>query len=173
MDDFSVGNGGSLGAPVVRVGYAQMVEAQDVHDSGVQVVDVHRAVDVAQADLVGAAEDEALLHSIACHPHGEAPRVIVAAAALSGRWEFGASADRRLCTGARDWLRCAGANPICCHLPQYSSLKRPPCSTRRRASSQLVPNLRVVSSSMPYSLRVASDSLVRHSTSVLKNSSVG
>ena len=51
----AVSDRGALGPSIVLVGDAEMVEAENVHNSRVQIVYVDRAIDVAQPDIVGAA----------------------------------------------------------------------------------------------------------------------
>ena len=56
-----------------------MVEAHQVQDRGVQVVDVDPVLDGLQAELVGRAVDHAALDAAAGQPHREAQAVVVAA----------------------------------------------------------------------------------------------
>src|SRR5947209_1577637 len=82
FDDFAIDQRGTLGAAVVQVGDLHVIEAETPEDRRVEIVDVDRALDLAEADLVGAADDGAALDSAAGHPHGEAPRIVVAAVTL-------------------------------------------------------------------------------------------
>ena len=56
-----------------------MVEAEQVQDGRVQVVDVDLVLDGVVAELVGRAVDDAALEAAAGHPHREAERVVIAA----------------------------------------------------------------------------------------------
>ena len=68
----------------VAVGELFVVEAQQVQDRGVQVVDVDLVLDRLEAELVGRAVDVAALDAAAGQPHGEAVVVVVAAVDLAG-----------------------------------------------------------------------------------------
>ena len=61
-----------------------MVDAQGVQDRGVDVVDVEPVFDGMEAEVVGLADDDALFHAAAGHPHGESIGVMVAAVAFLG-----------------------------------------------------------------------------------------
>ena len=63
----------------VAVGELFVVEAQQVQDRGVQVVDVDLVFDGGEAEFVGGAVDVAALDAAAGQPHGEAVVVVVAA----------------------------------------------------------------------------------------------
>ena len=56
-----------------------MVEAEQVQDRRVQVVDVDLILRDVEAELVGLADSDAGLHAAAGHPHGEGVRMMVAA----------------------------------------------------------------------------------------------
>ena len=87
----------------VAIGQPGMVEAEQVQDGGVEVVDVDGAFDGAVAELVGGTVDVAAFHAAAGKPDREAPVVVVAAHAglaidqLDGRraTEFTAAEDER------------------------------------------------------------------------------
>ncbi len=68
----------------MEVGEAGVVEAEEVEDRGVQVVDVHAVLLGAEADGVGGAEEGAALDAAAGEPGGEAVGVVVAAGAALG-----------------------------------------------------------------------------------------
>src|SRR3712207_8556781 len=53
------------------VGEPLVVEAHEMEDRGVEVVDVHPAVDGAEAQLVGGAVDVPALDAAAGQPHGD------------------------------------------------------------------------------------------------------
>ena len=84
VDDVAVHVGQAEVAAGVAVGELLVVEAQQVQDRGVQVVDVDRVLDGLEAELVGRAVDVAALDAAAGQPHGEAVVVVVAAVDLAG-----------------------------------------------------------------------------------------
>src|SRR5437899_8793831 len=63
-------DGGPFVAAVVEVGEVKVIEAHEVQDGGVEVVDMIGLVDGAEADFVGGADD-AGFYAAAGHPHGE------------------------------------------------------------------------------------------------------
>ena len=65
--------------PLVAVGEALVVDAEQVQHRGVEVADVDRVLDDVVAEVVGLAVDRAALRAAAGHPHREAARVVVAA----------------------------------------------------------------------------------------------
>ena len=67
----------------VTVGQPRVVEAQAVQHRGVQVVDVDRLLDGAEAELVGRAVNVAAVDAAAGHPHREAVVIVVAAVHLA------------------------------------------------------------------------------------------
>ena len=56
-----------------------MVEAEEVEDRGVEVVDAHPVLDRLEAELVARAMRHAPLHASSRQPHGKGVRVVVAA----------------------------------------------------------------------------------------------
>ena len=68
----------------VAVGELFVVEAQQVQDRRVQIVDVDVVLDGREAELVGGAVDVAALHAAAGQPHREAVVIVVAAVDLAG-----------------------------------------------------------------------------------------
>ena len=66
-------------AAAVTVGEAGVVEAEEVEEGGVEVMDVDFVFDRFVAELVGVAEGLAPLYPAAGQPHGEAAAVVVAA----------------------------------------------------------------------------------------------
>ena len=70
-------------AALEAVGQLGVVEAEQVQDRGVQVVDVDLVGGCVEAELVGLAERGAGLHSAAGQPHAETIRVMVAAVVAS------------------------------------------------------------------------------------------
>jgi hypothetical protein len=61
-----------------------VIEAEQVQDRGVEVVDVDRVFDDVVAEIVGLAVDRASLGSASGHPHGEAAWMMIAAVVLFG-----------------------------------------------------------------------------------------
>src|SRR5688500_1979912 len=79
-----------VGQPEVAAGVAEgqplVVEAQQVQDRGVQIVDVYLVLHGSEAEVVGSAVGHAAFHAAASQPHGETPVVVVAAgSAFRGR----------------------------------------------------------------------------------------
>src|SRR5207248_181274 len=84
--------------PQVRVRQLVLVQAELVKDRRVQVAEVVRLLDGAEADGVGGADGLAPLDAAAGHPHGEADVVVVAAPAglgLGRAAEFAAPEHQR------------------------------------------------------------------------------
>ena len=65
----------------MRIGQLTLVEAELVQNGRVEVAEVDGILSGAQADGIGGAHDLAAFDSAACHPHGEAKIVVVAALA--------------------------------------------------------------------------------------------
>ena len=76
-------------AAAVAVGQPLVIQAHQVQDRGVQVVDVHAVLDGLHAELVGGAVDDAALDAAAGQPHREAQAVVVAALGPFGRTASG------------------------------------------------------------------------------------
>src|SRR4051812_35266493 len=66
-------------ATVVTEGEALVIEAEQVEDGSVDVVDVSFHFRRAQADRVCGSDHLASLHTASSQPHGEAMRIVVAA----------------------------------------------------------------------------------------------
>ncbi len=81
-----------------------MVDAEQVHDGGLEVVHMHRIPDDVVAEVVGLAVDRARLCAAARHPNREAARMMVAAVfgcseaalAINGASELPAPYDQRV-----------------------------------------------------------------------------
>src|SRR5262245_23946397 len=79
------GDGGQAEAPaVVSVSKPLVVEAEEVEDGGMEVVDMHAVDGGGVADLVRLAVTRASLDSAAGHPEGEPVGVVIAARLLAG-----------------------------------------------------------------------------------------
>ena len=63
----------------VVVGEFLVIEAEEVENGGLEIVDVDGVFGGGEAEFVGGAVDVTALHSTAGHPHGEAVVVVVAA----------------------------------------------------------------------------------------------
>ena len=78
-----------VGQPVVAaaeaVGELFVVEAQEVQDGGVEVVDVDLVLQRVPAEFVGGSVDHAAADAPARHPHREAERMVLAAVVPFGR----------------------------------------------------------------------------------------
>src|ERR1700721_2554184 len=81
-DQRSGGSGGPLSAAVVHEGGAQMIQAQQIKDGRVNIVDVVRLIDGAQPDFIRSPDRLAAFYSAACHPNGETPRIVIASCLL-------------------------------------------------------------------------------------------
>ena len=88
----------------ISVGKPCVIEAEQVQDRGVQVMDMHRFFDGLVAEIVGRAVDHASLDAAAGQPDGKAPVIVVATPAgsavdhLDGRRpaELAAAENQRL-----------------------------------------------------------------------------
>ena len=69
----------------VAVSEAFVVNAQEMENGGVQVVNVDAIVDGAEAEVIAGAVGHAALDAAAGQPHGEAPAVVVAAVVVLGQ----------------------------------------------------------------------------------------
>ena len=65
----------------VAEGQALVIQAQEVQDRGLQIVDVDRVFDDVKTQIVGGAIERARLDAAAGHPHRECLRVMIAAQA--------------------------------------------------------------------------------------------
>src|SRR5207253_4590675 len=77
-DDTAMDIGETEVAAGVAVGQSFVVEAHEVQDRGVQVVDVDPVFHSAVAELVGGAVDHAALDAAAREPDAEAPVIVIA-----------------------------------------------------------------------------------------------
>jgi hypothetical protein len=96
LGDLSRQIGQAVIPAAVAVRQLLVIEPHEVEDGGVQVVDVHLAVDGGAAVLIGLAVAESLLDAAAGHPHGEAGGIVVAAVtvlAAGGAAELAAPDD--------------------------------------------------------------------------------
>ena len=82
----------------MEISQACVVDAHQVKNRGVNVVDVEAVFDRVQADFVGLADGLAAFDAAAGHPHRKAVRIMVAAVAFFGHRraaEFAAPDDQR------------------------------------------------------------------------------
>ena len=79
FDDRAADVGEAEVAALEAVGELRVVEAQQVQQRGVQIVDVDAVFDDVEAEVVGSAEREARLDAAAGHPIGEGVGMMVAA----------------------------------------------------------------------------------------------
>ena len=167
MDDFAVDVGQAHVAAAEAVGESLVIDAQEVQDRGVEVVDLDLVLDGVVAVVVGGAVDGAAFDPAAGQPDGEAVGVVVAAVGSlrhRGAAEFAAPDDQgrveqaarlevleqagdRLVDGAGVVLVAVPSDSPCWSQRspptsgQSSSTKRTPRSTRRRASRQWRPKI--------------------------------
>src|SRR5687767_5058966 len=78
-DDFARDIGETKIAALEAVGQARVVEAEEMQDGCVEVVDVDRIFYDVPADVVGLADDLPAFHAAAGHPEAERKRVMIAA----------------------------------------------------------------------------------------------
>src|SRR5688572_26902251 len=76
--NFSVHVGEPEVPPLKAVGQLRMIEAKEMKDRCVQVMDVDFVFSGVEAELVGFAESEAGFHAAAGQPHREAIRMMIA-----------------------------------------------------------------------------------------------
>ena len=72
----------ALGAAFVGVHEAGVVDAHEMENGRVQIVDVEFVLDGAEAEVVSRTDGGAGFDAAAGHPHGETGRIVVAAVAL-------------------------------------------------------------------------------------------
>src|SRR5215468_10927327 len=84
FNDVAAGLGQAFVAAVVQECQVNVVEAEQVQDGGVQVVDVDGVFRGVQAEFVGRADDLATLDAAAGQQGGEAVGVVVAAVGALG-----------------------------------------------------------------------------------------
>src|SRR6266699_5808949 len=82
--DFTEDVGEAEIAAGIAVGQLLVVDAQDVKQCGVQVVDGDAVLDGLESKLVGCAVANAALKAAASHEHGEAVGIVIAAVAGFG-----------------------------------------------------------------------------------------
>src|SRR5688572_2374800 len=81
----------------------RVIEAEQVQDSGLQIVDGNAVLDALQPEIIRPPDDLACTDAAACQPHAETVRMVVAPIAevgtlLLGHWrssEFAAPDDER------------------------------------------------------------------------------
>src|SRR5436309_155617 len=66
-------------AAAVPVGELRVIDAHQLQDCGLPVVDVHALFDGLEAEIVGGAVDDAALDAAAGEPRREAERIVIAA----------------------------------------------------------------------------------------------
>lgn len=66
-----------------------MVDAQDVHEGGLEIVNVHMVVDDIVSKLVGSAHGEAFFYPAPGHEYGVALGVVVPAKIVGGELSLG------------------------------------------------------------------------------------
>ncbi len=88
VDDMAVDIGEAEVASGVAVGEFGVVEAEELHDGGLEVVDVDAVLYGLEAEVVGGAVDGSGFDAAACEDVGEAPVVVVSAVDFSGVCAF-------------------------------------------------------------------------------------
>ena len=86
----------SIVAATMAVGKLLMVQAHQVQDRSVQVVDMNFVLHGAKSEVIGCPVSCSTSHTSTCHPDGEAPRVMVSTVGVFGSWrttEFSAPED--------------------------------------------------------------------------------
>ena len=77
-DQRSGGSGRPLRAAVVHVGGTQVIQAQQIKDRRVNIVNVMWLIDRAQSDFIRSPDGLSAFHAAASHPNSEAPRIVIA-----------------------------------------------------------------------------------------------
>lgn len=77
FDNVSIDIRQAVVATLMEVGQSRVIHAHQVEDGGVEVVDMDAIGDGGEAEFVGFAVGLASLDFPACHPHGEAIRVVI------------------------------------------------------------------------------------------------
>ena len=67
------------------VGQPLVIQAKQVQDRGVKIVDMNLVFDCSEAEVVGSAMDCSTFDAAAGKPHREAERIVVASVAVLGR----------------------------------------------------------------------------------------
>src|SRR5690606_21482186 len=80
-------------APRVAIRQAFVIESQQMQHGGMQVVDGHRVLDRAEAELVSRPVNRPSLNSTTSHPQGKAPVVVITS--LAGARAVLSQLDRR------------------------------------------------------------------------------
>ena len=98
LHDVAVDVGEAVVTALEAVGEAFVIEAEEMHDGRLQVVDVDLVLHAGEAHLVGLAELKAALHAAAGHHDREAVGVVVAAKDIAlGRAAFAEGLCLYLC----------------------------------------------------------------------------
>ena len=111
-DDVAVDVGEAIVAPAVPVRQSLVIEAHDVQDRRVQVVDVDFVFDGVPAKFIGGPVDASAAHASAGHPHGKPKGMVLAAVGpFGGRGasEFAAPEDERVFQQPADFISCSRA----------------------------------------------------------------
>ena len=99
LDHVAIDIGKAIIAAVVVIGKPRVVNAHEVQNCGVQVVDMDFVLNGVPAKLVGRSMHHAAFDAATCHPHRETERMMLAAVRALGRWratEFAAPQDKRV-----------------------------------------------------------------------------
>ncbi len=90
-DEFAVDVGEAVVASLELEGQAFVIEAEQVEQGGVDVVDMGGLIDGIESEFVGFADDLSAAHAAAGEPHGEGIDVMVSAGAVAGFAHGGAT----------------------------------------------------------------------------------
>ncbi len=95
MDDVAVDIGEAEVTSGVAEGEAFVVEAEEVEDGGVEVMDVDGVNGGLEAEVIGGAVDGAAFDAATGEPHGKAVVIVVAAVDFAGIGTWGGEFDDR------------------------------------------------------------------------------
>src|SRR5580704_1382107 len=79
-------------APAVVVSQSLVIDTEYVKDGCVKIMNMHRLVLSFEAEVVGGAVGQSVLHRAPCEPYSEAERVMIAPAATAARLDNGCAA---------------------------------------------------------------------------------
>ena len=83
-------------SPLEAVGKACVIEAEEMHRGGVEVVDMHGILDDVVAEIISFTVDMASADSASGHENAEAPRVMVSTVVVAGQGSLGVDSPAEL-----------------------------------------------------------------------------
>ncbi len=95
-DDFAVNIGQPIITPLEAVGEACVIETEEMHRGGIEVVDMHGILDDVVAEIIGFAVDMASADAASGHENAEASRVMVSTVVVAGQGSLGVDGPAEL-----------------------------------------------------------------------------